>query len=90
VKNSFAIDDISELYLYTHVIPAKAGIQSAALLDTRLRGYDVYGIYLILALLSFLLSLSPRRREAGIQLNGKIRLLRNHQEIRHRTYETKY
>jgi hypothetical protein len=40
VKNSFAIDDISELYLYTHVIPAKAGIQSAALLDTRLRGYD--------------------------------------------------
>ena len=40
MKNSFAIDDISELYLYTHVIPAKAGIQSAALLDTRLRGYD--------------------------------------------------
>jgi hypothetical protein len=40
VKNSFEIDDIPELLLYTHVIPAKAGIQSATLLDTRLRGYD--------------------------------------------------
>jgi len=42
-------------------MPAKAGIQNyLKILDTRLRGYDVYGIYLILIyLLSF-----PRRRKS--------------------------
>jgi len=42
-------------------MPAKAGIQNyLKTLDSRLRGHDVYGIYLILiGLLSF-----PRRRES--------------------------
>jgi len=31
---------ISLCFIYNHVIPAKAGIQAAAFLDTRLRGYD--------------------------------------------------
>jgi len=33
-------------FICSHVIPAKAGIQAAAFLDTRLRGYDGGAIYI--------------------------------------------
>ena len=45
------------------------------MLDTRLRGYDVYGFYQILiTLLSF-------PAQAGIQKMGKFDFLRNHQTL---------
>jgi hypothetical protein len=62
-------------------MPAKAGIQNyLKTLDTRLRGYDVYGIYLILiALLSFPRRACPSEVRGGNPVNGKSDLLRNHQ-----------
>ena len=52
------------------------------MLDTRLRGYDVYDFYQILiALLSFPRRACPSEGRGGIQKMGKFDFLRNHQTL---------